>query len=79
LLKFEWKRVKDGEPSYKTAKKISIIVLCLGLALAILDIGYIATTTKQSKKSAVMVQKEKAEIEIPNKANSTDAKSRAAD
>ena len=41
LLKYEWERVKNGEPAYKNAKRISAIVLVTGLFIAILDFGYV--------------------------------------
>jgi hypothetical protein len=79
LLKFEWNRVKNGEPSYKRAKIISIIVLFVGLLLAILDIGYVATAYRSNNTTVKVTTEKKSEVEIPNKANSADAKSSAAD
>lgn len=51
LLKYEWKRVKNGEPAYKNAKRISALVLATGLVIAALVFGYVVyessnTTTK---------------------------------
>lgn len=34
LLKFEWKRVKEGENNYKIAKRISIVILSFGILLS---------------------------------------------
>jgi len=41
LLKYEWDRVKNGEPAYKKAKRISIVVLIVGLMIAVLDFSYV--------------------------------------
>ncbi|KRW65148.1 hypothetical protein AO735_08545 [Pseudomonas sp. TTU2014-096BSC] len=35
LLKFEWKRVKRGEPSYNNAKRVAFSVLVAGLVAAV--------------------------------------------
>lgn len=38
LLKYEWKRVKTGELSYRVSKYLSIIILLIGIALTLLSV-----------------------------------------
>lgn len=61
LLKYEWKRVRNGEPSYKRAKKISAIILTVGLFLAFLGLGlifysYYQSSIKQEQASRKPIQ-----------------------
>jgi hypothetical protein len=41
LLKYEWKRVKTGEPSYNRAKNIALAALLMGLAAAVVLAIYV--------------------------------------
>lgn len=61
LLKYEWERVKNGEPAYKRAKKISAMVLVFGLAIAALDFGYVFYQSASQNK----VETEKSQTVLP--------------
>ncbi len=39
LLKYEWERVKKGEPAYRRAKWVALIVLSLGLFFSVGSLG----------------------------------------
>jgi hypothetical protein len=41
LLKFEWKRVKSGEPTYRYSKYFSVFVLCVGISIATVNAFFI--------------------------------------
>ena len=74
LLKYEWERVKNGEPAYKRAKKISAIVLVSGLVIAALDFGYVLyQSTSQNKVETEESQPVLPENKTPNKQLNPDA------
>lgn len=45
LLKHEWRRVKSGEPAYRSAKFIAVLVMCVALVIGLAGIGVIALNT----------------------------------
>lgn len=49
LLKFEWKRVKRGEPSYNKSKKVALGALLTGLTAALGLALYVAFTVLQDQ------------------------------
>lgn len=73
LLKYEWKRVKKGEPAYKKAKKVSAFVLVCGLVVAILDFGYVIYQSQNSQpvptKQEAPVKKDQITPNVPPTVN----------
>ena len=59
LLKHEWNRVRDGEPSYRRAKRIAIVLVCGsilvfgGVTYALLNTKSLAEEKKLKQDSAV--------------------------
>lgn len=51
LLKYEWKRVKAGEPNYRISKYFAIAVLACGLVAAFVNASYILDSGKESSTS----------------------------
>jgi len=52
LLKFEWKRVKRGEPSYNKSKKVALGALLSGIVAAAVLALYVGVTVIQNKPKA---------------------------
>lgn len=52
LLKYEWKRVKRGEPSYNKSKKVALGALFTGLTAAAALALYVGVTVIQDKPKA---------------------------
>lgn len=51
LLKYEWKRVKSGEPNYRFSKYFSAFVLCIGIATATINAYFIWDTNNNSTET----------------------------
>ncbi len=51
LLKHEWGRVKSGEPAYRSAKYVAVVVMCIALVLGLGGIGVIAVNAWDSKSA----------------------------
>ena len=72
ILKIEWKRVKNGEPTYRYSKKIAAVVLFFGfvllslIAFTILSSPPVAVSEQTATKS-ISKTNEKQSKEKPNK------------
>ncbi|HHF2916283.1 hypothetical protein ACX03_16140 [Vibrio parahaemolyticus] len=56
LLKFEWKRVKEGEKNYRLAKRISVIILCIGILLSGVNLYIIWSVSSNSFEPKAKVE-----------------------
>ena len=65
LLKFEWKRVKNGEPNYRYSKYFSIFVLGIGIFIATANAFFIWDFNSGNKPEQKLEQK-------PNKSFKSD-------
>jgi hypothetical protein len=63
LLKYEWDRVKQGEPNYRHAKAWALLIACSSLPLLLIALAGIFWQPLQSKASASV--KARAAIQTP--------------